>query len=190
MPSACPYGRVLSPLALANYRKMVEVVEEMSKRVTCNVKRKLSSTTLRYVYCIQEVFVTNTSGALAWKPDWPQAKANWIRWWQRQGMVIALHPRRQTPVEPLPEPPPPVSLEQRWLDPAYRAARTEYEMATHAFLAEGIPIFDTNIGPGSLGLFLGAGGHLDETTVWYSPCIDDPDAYGPIRFEPAGNVWL
>ncbi len=28
MPSACPYGRVLSPLALANYRKMVEVVGE------------------------------------------------------------------------------------------------------------------------------------------------------------------
>lgn len=27
MPSASPYGRVLSPLALANYRKMVEVVE-------------------------------------------------------------------------------------------------------------------------------------------------------------------
>ena len=27
MPSACPYGRVLAPLALANYRKMVEVVE-------------------------------------------------------------------------------------------------------------------------------------------------------------------
>ena len=26
MPSACPYGRVLAPLALANYRKMVEVV--------------------------------------------------------------------------------------------------------------------------------------------------------------------
>jgi len=27
MPSACPYGRVLSPLALANYRMMVEAVE-------------------------------------------------------------------------------------------------------------------------------------------------------------------
>ena len=27
MPSACPYGRVLPPLALANYRKMVDVVE-------------------------------------------------------------------------------------------------------------------------------------------------------------------
>jgi uroporphyrinogen-III decarboxylase len=29
MPSACPYGRVLSSLALANYRKMVEVVEDV-----------------------------------------------------------------------------------------------------------------------------------------------------------------
>jgi len=29
MPSACPYGRVLSPLALANYRMMVEAVERM-----------------------------------------------------------------------------------------------------------------------------------------------------------------
>lgn len=28
-PSACPYGRELSPLALANYRKMVEVSERM-----------------------------------------------------------------------------------------------------------------------------------------------------------------
>ena len=27
MPSACPYGRQLSPLALANYRKIIEVVE-------------------------------------------------------------------------------------------------------------------------------------------------------------------
>ncbi|MCF7957058.1 MAG: hypothetical protein K9M57_01280 [Phycisphaerae bacterium] len=26
MPSACPYGRKLLPLALANYKKMVEMV--------------------------------------------------------------------------------------------------------------------------------------------------------------------
>jgi len=105
-------------------------------------------------------------------------------------MVIALHPLRQTPIASIVGPPPPVSLEQYWLDPAYRAARAEYEMAAHAFVAEGLPIFDTNIGPGSLGLFLGAHGHLDESTVWYSPCIDDPEGYGPIRFEPEGNVWL
>jgi hypothetical protein len=27
LPSACPYGRVLSPLAMKNYEKMVECVE-------------------------------------------------------------------------------------------------------------------------------------------------------------------
>jgi hypothetical protein len=134
--------------------------------------------------------VVNSSGTLAWKPDWPQAKANWLRFWQGDGMVIALHPRLQQPIEPLPAPPAPASMEQRWLDTTYRAARTEYDMATHAFLAEGIPIFDTNIGPGSLGLFLGAHGHLDEGTVWYYPCIDDPDSFGPIRFNPEGNLWF
>ncbi len=28
MPSACPYGRELSPLTLRNYEKIVEIVEE------------------------------------------------------------------------------------------------------------------------------------------------------------------
>jgi len=134
--------------------------------------------------------VTLPSDPLAWKPDWPQARENWRRFWKRAGLAIAIHPVRRQPHAPIAPPPPPVSLEQRWLDPAYRAARTEHEMATHAFLAEGIPIFDTNIGPGSLGLFLGAQGHLDETTVWYGPCIADPDAYAPIRFEPTGNLWF
>jgi hypothetical protein len=132
----------------------------------------------------------NQPDLLAWKPDWPRTREQWTRFWRREGLAIALHPVRGQPVEPLAPPPPPTSLEQRWLDPAYRAARTEYEMATHAFLAEGLPIFDTNIGPGSLGLILGAAGRLDETTVWYYPCIGDPDSYGPIRFAAEGNVWL
>jgi hypothetical protein len=131
-----------------------------------------------------------TTPPFSWKPDWPQAKANWIRYWNRQGMAIALHPARQNPIEPISLPPTPASLEQRWFDPDYRAAASEYEMATHAFLAEGIPYFDTQIGPGSLGLILGARARLDEGTVWYTPCIDDPDSYGPIRFEPEGNAWL
>jgi hypothetical protein len=134
--------------------------------------------------------VAMTSGALAWKPDWPQAREQWRRFWRREGMAIGVHPVRRQPIEPLASPSPPASMEQRWLDPAYRAARTEYDMAAHAFLAEGMPLFDTNIGPGSLGLILGAEGRLDESTVWYYPCIHEPDAYGPIRFEPEGNVWL
>lgn len=132
----------------------------------------------------------NRSDLLAWKPDWPQAREQWARFWRREGLAIAIHPRRGRPIEPLAPPPAPTSLEQRWLDPAYRATRTEYEMATHASLAEGLPIFDTNIGPGSLGLLLGAEGRLDEGTVWYYPCIADPDSHGPLRFVAEGNVWF
>jgi len=29
MPSSCPYGRVLPPLARANYEKMIEVIEQL-----------------------------------------------------------------------------------------------------------------------------------------------------------------
>ncbi|MEJ5198386.1 MAG: trimethylamine corrinoid protein 2 [Anaerolineae bacterium] len=134
--------------------------------------------------------MTLTSDNLIWKSDWPQAREQWARFWHREGMAIVLHPVRKQPVEPLPPPPPPTSLEQKWLDPGYRAARTEYEMATHAFPAEALPIFDTNIGPGSLGMILGAEVRLDEDTVWYYPCIGDPDSYGPIRFEPEGNLWF
>ena len=130
------------------------------------------------------------SDLLAWKPDWPQAQEQWTRFWRREGLAIAIHSRRSRPIEPLAPPPLPASLKQSWLDPAYRAARTEYEMSTHAFLAEGLPIFDTNIGPGSLGLLLGAEGRLDENTVWYYPCITDPDSYGSIRFVAEGNVWF
>ncbi len=130
------------------------------------------------------------STSFSWKPDWPHAKANWIRYWNRQGMAIALHPLRQNPIEPLSAPLAPASVEQRWLDPGYRVANAEYEMAAHAFLAEGIPYFDTQIGPGSLGLILGARAHLDESTVWYYPIIDDPEGARPIRFEPEENIWL
>lgn len=42
MPSSCPYGRVLSPLALANYEKMIEIAEGWDMRQTSNVIRHTS----------------------------------------------------------------------------------------------------------------------------------------------------
>jgi hypothetical protein len=62
-------------------------------------------------------------------------------------------------------------------------------MAATAFLAEAFPYLDTQIGPGSLGTFLGARPNFAPNTVWYDPCIDDPEEFGPIRFVPEGNRW-
>jgi hypothetical protein len=128
---------------------------------------------------------------MKWKPDWPQAKANLVKWWDRQGLALALTAPRREPVEPVPDPgPEPADLEVRWTDPAWRIAQAEAWMAGRRHYAEAFPCFEAQIGPGSLGTFLGARPHFDAVTVWYDPCIGDPDACGPIRFDPVGNKWL
>jgi hypothetical protein len=105
-------------------------------------------------------------------------------------LVLSLTAPRPEPIEPIPQPPDPPDPETWWLDPAFRCSRAESSMARTAFLADAFPYFDTNIGPGSLGTFLGAEPHFAPTTVWYEPCIGDPDRYGPIRFVSEGNKWL
>lgn len=128
------------------------------------------------------------SSTLKWKPDWPAARGNLVKWWHRQGLALCLTVPR-APVEPITRPPELADVETRWTDPAYRCSRAEAEMAECDFLAEAFPYFDTQIGPGSLGTFLGARPRFDPGTVWYEPCIDDPESYGPIRFDPQGNRW-
>ncbi len=130
-----------------------------------------------------------TTESLLWKEDWPQAKANLVKWWRREGLALCLISARPRPREALPRPEDPRDLETMWLDPEYRLASAEYAMAHQCFLAEAFPYFDTQIGPGSLGLFLGAGGHLAVDTVWYEPCITDPDACRSLRFNPENNPW-
>ncbi len=124
-----------------------------------------------------------------YKPDWTQTQAKFLRWWRGDGMVINLQARR-TPAPN--EPPPPLKtddLETCWIDPPYRLAWADYELATHLYLAEGFPYFETQIGPGSLGLFLGAGAVLHPETVWYKPVIQDPLTFGALRFVPDNNLW-
>lgn len=93
----------------------------------------------------------------SWKPDWEQTKKNLIRWWENEGMVLHLRSPRPLPVEVVPKPSEPSNLQTQWLDPEYRCAAAEFEMANHYYLAEAFPYFDTQIGPGSLGAFLGSG---------------------------------
>ncbi len=130
-----------------------------------------------------------TNDNLLWKEDWSQAKANLVKWWCRQGMALCLTSERPHPLQGIRKPPDPPDLDTFWLDPDYRCSSAEFALASQVFQAEAFPYFDTQIGPGSLGLFLGARGSLAPDTVWYDPCIEDPDSYGPICFEPDDNPW-
>ena len=126
---------------------------------------------------------------MKWKPDWEQARTNLTRWWNRQGLAVAVFAPRDEPLEPIPQPQEPEDLEARWTDPAYRTDKAEHEMAWTFFGGEAFPYFDPQIGPGSLGLFLGSEPGFATGTVWYKPCIDDPDHHPPLRLD-AENRWF
>lgn len=105
-------------------------------------------------------------------------------------MVLWLTADTPAPRPPLPEPDRPANTRDAWLDPIYRRRQAEAQLSRTHFLADAFPIFDTQIGPGSLSTFLGSKPEFDEGTVWYWPCIEDPETCGPIRFSAENNPWL
>lgn len=137
-----------------------------------------------------------------WKDDWELTRQRYAAWWRRDGLVFRISAPRDVPRLAGPSPErvrgessgidpdypltgqEPVSLEAAWLDPDRRARLAELHLARTYFGGEAFPYFDTHIGPGSLGLFLGAGAELDADTVWYQPCISDPDSHPPLQFDP------
>lgn len=120
-----------------------------------------------------------------WKPDWERTRARFEAWWQQQGLILHVTAPRDEP-RPLTTPPPttPADHATRWTDPAWRLYDAERTLAHTYFGGEAFPFFDTQIGPGSLGLFLGATPDFAEDTVWYEPCITNPETHPPLRFDP------
>ncbi len=119
-------------------------------------------------------------------PNIEQARKNHIAWWNRKGMVLNLRsPKRNAhPKDVLGVPTDPAA---RWTDIRVRCEGAEYDLAKTAFFADSLPILGAAFGPGSLGEMLGARPVYESYTVWYEPCIADPDACEPIRFNPHNN---
>lgn len=126
---------------------------------------------------------------LLWKSDWDACRRNLLRWWRHEGLALDLKVIRPARRPGFPPPGSPRDMEAKYLDPGYRCAQAEWEMAGLDFWAEAFPAMHTVIGPGDLGIFLGAQPYFHPDSVWYYPCIADPDAYGPIRFDPGANRW-
>lgn len=126
---------------------------------------------------------------MKWKADWDVAKTNLTRWWAGKGLAVAIMAPRKGSLEDIPKPPAVSDPARAWTDPVYRCDKAEYDLSSTIFAGEAFPYFDTQMGPGSLGSFLGAQPHFAENTVWYSPCIADPDKSGPIRFDP-NQEWF
>jgi len=137
---------------------------------------------------------------------WKKRQERFIAWWQHEGLVLdVLAPLSSAPgsiehqqapffyllsgLDTLADYPDRAALQRAWLDPVGRARRAERCLDGIYFAGEAFPHYDTHLGPGNLATFLGAEPEFALDTVWYHPCISDPDTYPPLRFDPH-NPWF
>ncbi|MBD3175689.1 MAG: hypothetical protein GF320_10950 [Armatimonadia bacterium] len=119
------------------------------------------------------------------------AKERLTSWWRGEdveGVAWRIVARRDIPSFD----PPPIPEAKDWMDhwtnPRIRVARFEHELAHTAYLGDAIPYLDSQIGPGSFGLFIGVEPVFAPTTVWYEPTLDDLGDGPDLHFDPQ-NKW-
>lgn len=125
-----------------------------------------------------------------WKDNWEETKQHFIEWWNREGFVVAWwhNGARQPPHAEAPHPGEPESPEQKHADPDYVARLGRYRVAHMVTTGDTLPMASVNIGPGSLATYLGSEPGFSMSTVWYHPCITDPESHPPLVFDPE-NPW-
>ncbi len=128
----------------------------------------------------------------SWKPDWETARQHFIDWWRRDGLILWGTPLpRATPHEVVADPGDAPDITHFYTQPGWKARWNHYQLAQQTYPGDLLPIATTDIGPGSLALYLGGEARLAEETVWYIPLIgpDDPEAYPPLQFRDENHWW-
>ncbi len=123
--------------------------------------------------------------ALTWSDNWDRVRARLTAWWRRDGLALCITAPREKPRAAIPAPAANPDPRFRWTDPGYRLRAAEREMSLTYFGGESFPYFDTQMGPGNLATFIGSEPGYEEGTVWFNPCITDPDAAPALPVLPA-----
>jgi hypothetical protein len=128
---------------------------------------------------------------MKWKSDWPRAKEDLTRWWNRKGMALRVDARADKQIELRPDlmnlPTDPYI---RGTDVKLRCDGAEYNMVREFFGGVGFPVYQAITGPGTLAECLGCKAVFEPDTVWYEPCIFEPDKSGPIKLSRENNAAL
>lgn len=132
-----------------------------------------------------------------WKDNWQETKQRFLQWWNHEGLLIGMWgaPEVGRSIhESVPEPAFPETFDERWCDPAFRAAQNHYRLSRSIYPADVLPVANTDLGPGSLALFCGARPDFGDDTVWFHPFQPgegelEPEELPPLRFDPENRWW-
>lgn len=138
--------------------------------------------------------MSDVDGVLKYRPDWPAGRSRLAAWWRGADLgrpALMIEAPRVEPwdvIEPLAPPWPDVS---RYTSQslAWRVYQAKAACARRVYLAEAMPKVATgDVGPGSLALYLGCTAVEAPDTVWFEPCIAEPERFVP-RFDPDNPYW-
>lgn len=124
-----------------------------------------------------------------WKSNFEESKRHYMDWWNGKGIVLSMWEhlfKEGDPHEPVSPSPPPRDLDQYWFDPQWRADYLHYRMSRYSYLADILPVANTQLGPGSLASILGSDLEGREDTIWIRQI---PDFDGEIRFNEENRWW-
>ncbi len=130
-----------------------------------------------------------------WKVNWEETVRRFEEWWHRKGLVVGMWgapPSDGCAHEVTEKPAAPGSIRETYTAGESRAQRNHYDLAHRVYPGDTLPISQTDIGPGSLALFLGAEPGFEKATVWFEPSIQDclkPEELPAFRFDPANEWW-
>ncbi|NOZ20127.1 MAG: trimethylamine corrinoid protein 2 [Planctomycetes bacterium] len=131
--------------------------------------------------------------SLLYKDDFDAARDRLTTWWQGGDIgrpVMQITARREEPIEDIPAMPQPEGWVTHYStsDFDYRVNLAARDCINTHYLAEAMPAVSPCLGPNCLALYLGCRGVEQPGTVWFEPCIDEPDA---ARFEvdPDNFYW-
>lgn len=125
-----------------------------------------------------------------WKKNLDETKQRYVDWWNRKGIILNMWEHFQEGVTPhadIPAPAAPVSLDQKWFDPKWRADYLDWYVAHSSLKADILPVANTQLGPGSLAAILGGVFEGGPDTIWIHP---DPNYSDDLKFDENHPNWI
>jgi 5-methyltetrahydrofolate--homocysteine methyltransferase len=131
--------------------------------------------------------------SLLYKEDADAARDRLAAWWRGADIgrpAMALFAPRDPPAERVPARPAPAGWQTDYSmsDFDFRVYLARRACVDRWYLGEAFPYVAPDLGPGCLGLYLGCRGVDMPGTVWFEPCLREPEA-ARFEFDPDNACW-